>query len=32
MEASLEKLYVDIGDKRVEKYKLDLGCLLSKTA
>ena len=28
----MEKLYVDIGDKKVEMYKQDLGYLLSKIA
>ena len=32
METSLGKLYVDIGDKRIEMYKQDLGYLLSKIA
>ena len=32
METRLDKLYVDIGPERVEIYKKDLGCLLSKIA
>ena len=32
MQTSPDKLYVDIGPERVEIYKQDLGCLLSKIA